>query len=438
MLILSCVIFIALLFEIAASSLVLGHLAPEYIPNLFLAIGFALALVPLFRGSYTLAAGLGIFVALAGISWTRYVSTGYFSADASYDFTQYVLDLILILFYANLVAQRKRHIVLTLCCSLVLLSLYAIALPHFFRSDLLPVTKSVFISGYLFLILSGFIVVFTFQQNQKAIEKAKQESDASNRSEQKYQEIFNSTNEAIFIYNASTLQLVDVNDAVLHMFGFETKDEVFDYNLGVLREGVFPFSREDAATHLNNAKERGPQIVEWHAKKKTGEYFWVEASLQRSDIGGKSRILTVVRDITERKHEQERTRTVEFSINQASDAIFWMNRNAGFVYVNEQACHSLGYTRAELLQLHLWDIDPDDRRDQWDADWAESQKDQHASPHRLRRCTAARMERSFLLRFPGILFASARVKCMSVWYAISPSVNRPKRHCRRVRSYTGN
>ncbi|MDC4228036.1 MAG: response regulator [Candidatus Manganitrophus sp.] len=42
-----------------------------------------------------------------------------------------------------------------------------------------------------------------------------------------------------------------------------------------------------------------------------------------------------------------------------------MTRDAGFSYVNEQACRSLGYTRDELLNLKLWDIDPVFPKERW-------------------------------------------------------------------------
>lgn len=58
-----------------------------------------------------------------------------------------------------------------------------------------------------------------------------------------------------------------------------------------------------------------------------------------------------------------------FTIDEAPIAVFWMNRNAGFTYVNNQACRSLGYTREELMALHLSDIDPAYPMEKWDAIW---------------------------------------------------------------------
>jgi two-component system cell cycle sensor histidine kinase/response regulator CckA len=74
------------------------------------------------------------------------------------------------------------------------------------------------------------------------------------------------------------------------------------------------------------------------------------------------------------QESEEELRMFRFSMDQASDAIFWMNREAGFTYVNDEACRSLGYTREELLQLRLWDIDPVFPRERWSAEWEQYQK----------------------------------------------------------------
>jgi len=66
------------------------------------------------------------------------------------------------------------------------------------------------------------------------------------------------------------------------------------------------------------------------------------------------------------RHEQEeRKRTDDLlplgqiSVNKSGDAIFWLDDNGGIFYVNDAACLSLGYTRDELLDIAIHDINPD-------------------------------------------------------------------------------
>ena len=58
-------------------------------------------------------------------------------------------------------------------------------------------------------------------------------------------------------------------------------------------------------------------------------------------------------------HESERLlRLTQFAMSHAIDAVLWADDTKRFVYANEAACRSLGYTRAELLALSIPDIAP--------------------------------------------------------------------------------
>ncbi len=45
-------------------------------------------------------------------------------------------------------------------------------------------------------------------------------------------------------------------------------------------------------------------------------------------------------------------------IEQASDAIFVIDRNGNYLTVNSSACKMLGYTKREFLQMNYLDIIP--------------------------------------------------------------------------------
>jgi PAS domain S-box-containing protein len=79
-------------------------------------------------------------------------------------------------------------------------------------------------------------------------------------------------------------------------------------------------------------------------------------------------------DITERKRAEEALQMFQFCIEQAADAVFWLDQDGRYTYVNEEACRSLGYTRDELMRMHLWDVDPVFPRERYDKEWAQFQK----------------------------------------------------------------
>ena len=75
---------------------------------------------------------------------------------------------------------------------------------------------------------------------------------------------------------------------------------------GDLSANILPYTEEEAQVYIKKSLFEGPQVFEWIAKKKTGEPFWVEVSLKKSEIRGKGKILAVVRDISDRKLAEQR------------------------------------------------------------------------------------------------------------------------------------
>lgn len=124
------------------------------------------------------------------------------------------------------------------------------------------------------------------------------------KSEKNYRVIFNSTNEAIFIHDSLTGKILDVNDSMLKMYNYESKEDLMR-NLETFRSNEYPYTQDVASDYLHKTTISGPQTFEWLAKKKNGERFWTEVSLKETEIDGQGRILAVVRDISERKKTDE-------------------------------------------------------------------------------------------------------------------------------------
>ncbi len=82
-------------------------------------------------------------------------------------------------------------------------------------------------------------------------------------------------------------------------------------------------------------------------------------------------VLTLVRNITERKQTEEALRMAQLSLDYSIDGVQWLDRNAQHIYVNEAMCRQLGYTREELLALSIADIDPAFPVGAWDSIWNE-------------------------------------------------------------------
>ncbi len=144
--------------------------------------------------------------------------------------------------------------------------------------------------------LSGYAQDIT---EQKRAEEALQES------ERRYREIFNATADAILIRDAETWEIVDVNQPMLELFGYPTKDEVLRLESGSLSAGTPHYSQADALAYIQQAKSGEKPSFEWLSKKKSGELFWSEITMRGSMVGGQSRILVTIRDISQRKQVEQ-------------------------------------------------------------------------------------------------------------------------------------
>jgi PAS domain S-box-containing protein len=123
-------------------------------------------------------------------------------------------------------------------------------------------------------------------------------------------DILDATSEAIFIHDARDGKVLEVNEPTLEMFGVSREDLV-----GKTPARFSNFAPEHdgkmAAEYIRRAVEEGPQAFEWLACRGDGSTFWVEIALRSARIADKSRVVAVVRDISERRQLEYRMREAE-------------------------------------------------------------------------------------------------------------------------------
>jgi PAS domain S-box-containing protein len=124
------------------------------------------------------------------------------------------------------------------------------------------------------------------------------------RSAERFRAIFNSVGEGIFITDVATGKYLDVNDAGAAMFGYRP-DEL----IGRSGQGVPVEARHEAQAWLDSAVIAArPQSLEWQCTSRDGRVFWAEVSLRLDSIGGHNVVVTVFRDVTERRMIEEQLR----------------------------------------------------------------------------------------------------------------------------------
>jgi diguanylate cyclase (GGDEF)-like protein/PAS domain S-box-containing protein len=122
--------------------------------------------------------------------------------------------------------------------------------------------------------------------------------------EEQYRVIFNSVGDGIIVCDAETGAFIDVNATACAMSGF-SRDELIGRTFDALSPGLSSDVQNDPMTFLQVARSRGLQIFEWLCKAEDGHLFWAEISLRCASLGGRPVGLAILRDITQRKSEED-------------------------------------------------------------------------------------------------------------------------------------
>jgi len=180
----------------------------------------------------------------------------------------------------------------------------------------------------------------------------KQAEEALRESERNYHGIFDNSTDTIFIHDAETGAIVDVNRTCCDVFGY-TLEEIRELDVADLSVNTPPYTQEEALQWIRKASEQGPQFFEWLAKDRDGRLIWFENSLLHANIGGKKRILVFGRNIDDRKQAEEVLRESEEKLRtiiEHSNELFYIHDTEhALTYASQTSVDLLGYTPEEMI-----------------------------------------------------------------------------------------
>ena len=176
------------------------------------------------------------------------------------------------------------------------------------------------------------------------ITERKRAEEALRRSEERFAKAFKASPDVLVISRVSDGTILEVNESWSELFGYRS-EEVLGKSSLALNLFVNP---EDRLRALAALREQGSaRDFEVRVRTKSGEVRHALLSIETMEIGGEPCILTIVRDVTERRRADQRIRQQAAMLDVAQDAIVVRDMEDRIRYWNKGAERLYGWTARE-------------------------------------------------------------------------------------------
>lgn len=174
---------------------------------------------------------------------------------------------------------------------------------------------------------------------------------AASDSDQRLLQILENVNDVITVRDAETGETLAVSGAVEEVYGY-TPEEFRDLPIEAYSAGPPEYTEERAQELIAEARRTGESTFEWKAKRADGTEFWVDIDISKTDLGDRTVLVNVIRDVTDRKEHELELERYERLVSLISDPVFTFDERDRIDYVNEATLNLTGYSREELIGAH--------------------------------------------------------------------------------------
>ncbi len=168
-----------------------------------------------------------------------------------------------------------------------------------------------------------------------------------------YHELVNGMNDAVFIHNLEG-NFLAVNNEAVNRLGY-SREELLELRPQDIDALGYSDKVKD---RIRDIEENETLVFESVHVTKSGKEIPVEINSSLITYQGEPAVLSVARDITERKEVEEELRESERKLRRtfeaSPDPVFLLDDDGVFVDVNETALQILGFEKEEIVGSSLW------------------------------------------------------------------------------------
>lgn len=174
-----------------------------------------------------------------------------------------------------------------------------------------------------------------------------------NNSDLKFNVLADTVSALIFIYQNETI--IYANKAAERISGYPSSELKKMRYWDIVHPDFKEITKKRGLSRFKN--KNVPENYEFKIITKKGEERWLDYTAAVFQYNGKPAILGTAFDITIRKRIEEELKIKAQLLDAATDSIFLHDFDGNFIYVNETAYRSHGYTKDELMNMNLRGLD---------------------------------------------------------------------------------
>lgn len=212
-----------------------------------------------------------------------------------------------------------------------------------------------------YLVLTGGLLYTLISRHLRAVRRSEQ---ALSESEAKFRMLFASASDAIFLgrvgEDGSHREFIEVNDAACRKLGY-TREELCQMTSDDISDKEWlKHHRNTLLKARSTVAEKDHAVLEWRHMSKDGRSFPVEINGNGFYLNGERVVLSICRDMTERKEAErqlaESEQRYKSLFEHNTDAVFSCDLEGWYTSANPACEQIAGLSLEEFLGMHFTEV----------------------------------------------------------------------------------